>query len=194
MLQCLEVQMVQTVAAESEQPLDTDDNAVVIKPDEHSAAAASQEEPTLPKEEEPSAQVEPPEPSVKIEPSEPSVVKIEPPEPSAKIEPPEDSGSDVRAQRLTDNINPSVGDRVQVEWLVGASRGLYNGEVDKADYIINSTDRDAAFRYRFHVKYDDGDKRWEFVDSDTIRFTILRRAPTATNAPVASAGGMSRRG
>ena len=33
----------------------------------------------------------------------------------------------------------------------------------------------AAFDYRYHVRYDDGDRRWERVSDVTTRLTILSR-------------------
>ena len=72
--------------------------------------------------------------------------------------------------------NPVVGDRVEIEWLLGVSRGLYTGVVDKTDWKISSQYRDAAFEYRYHVRYDDGDTRWETMGDITTRLTILERA------------------
>ena len=34
----------------------------------------------------------------------------------------------------------------------------------------------AAFEYRYHVRYDDGDYRWESVDGATTRLKIVDRA------------------
>ena len=85
------------------------------------------------------------------------------------------------------DANPGIGDRVQVEWLNGPSRGTYTGEVDDTDWKINSSS-DGAFEFRYHVKYDDGDKRWETLGDVTVRPTILKRAPK----PVDSASADSR--
>ena len=85
------------------------------------------------------------------------------------------------------DANPGIGDRVQVEWLNGPSRGTYTGEVDDTDWKINSSS-DGAFEFRYHVKYDDGDKRWETLGDVTVRLTILKRA----HKPVDSASADSR--
>ena len=86
---------------------------------------------------------------------------------------------DLDDEEETGAVNPNVGDRVEVEWLLGADRGLYTGVVDKTDWKINSQNRDAAFEYRYHVLYDDGDKRWETMGSSSVRLTILERAAKA---------------
>ena len=90
------------------------------------------------------------------------------------------------------SVNPGVGDRVQVEWLQGSSRGTYAGEVDEVAWKISSS-AEGAFEFRYHVKYDDGDQRWETVGDVTVRLIILRRAPNSAAACHAPVLGRTRR-
>jgi len=85
--------------------------------------------------------------------------------------------------------NPSVGDRVQVEWLMGQARGVYAGVVDQVEWTINSFARRSAmqaFSYRYHVVYDDGDRRWETVGDTTTRLSVLSRSNKAASLPAAA--------
>ena len=60
------------------------------------------------------------------------------------------SGRELPTVVETDVVEPQQGDRVQVEWLFGADRGLYEGVVDKVDLKINSSNDStgAAFLHR----------------------------------------------
>ena len=104
-------------------------------------------------------------------------------EPKVKAEPSEGEAT-----------KPQVGDRVEVEWLTGQNRGVYQGVVDKTDLRISSQSRHgAAFEYRYHVKYDDGDKRWETFDDIGTRLAIIARAAAPSSSAGASGSVLSGR-
>ena len=95
------------------------------------------------------------------------------------------------ATNAADEVNPQLGDYVQVEWLRGAC-GIYKGVVDNIDHVISS-ERTCAFEYRYHVLYDDGDKRWETMSDVTTRLKILVSAkPTVQALPTRLRGQPSK--
>ena len=66
--------------------------------------------------------------------------------------------------------------------------------MDKVDYVISShTKNGAAFKYRYHVLYHDGDRRWETMGDTTTRLTILNRAARKPGDEAPPAGSRSRR-